>query len=134
VEVIAGVATGAIAQAALVADTLLPFVYIRLPQGSRLENMMKVICVQAKCGDRTLLLPGAVKSLEAIRNDGSECLNGRYLTYVPVAEQKFRRQKSNDYLMYLRSVLSEALSRIYSLPTTLKHSRNGSESIKLETE
>src|SRR5665647_1426040 len=43
VEVIAGVATGAIAQGALIADALgLPFVYVRpTPKGHGLENMIE---------------------------------------------------------------------------------------------
>ena len=75
VEVIAGVATGAIAQGALVADTLgLPFVYVRpKPKDHGLENMIegdlrpkqKVVVIE----DLVSTGGSSLKAIEALRKD-----------------------------------------------------------------
>jgi len=122
VEVIAGVATGAIAQAALVADILnLPFVYIRpTPKDHGLENMIegdlrpkqKVVVIE----DLISTGGSSLKAVEAIRNDGSEVLGMvAIFTYgFPVADQKFRKAKVKlTTLCTYDSVLSEALSTNY---------------------
>jgi len=122
VEVIAGVATGAIAQAALVADILnLPFVYIRpTPKDHVLENMIegdlrpkqKVVVIE----DLISTGGSSLKAVEAIRNDGSEVLGMvAIFTYgFPVADQKFRKAKVKlTTLCTYDSVLSEALSTNY---------------------
>ena len=80
VEVIAGVATGAIAQGALVADTLgLPFVYVRpKPKDHGLENMIegdlrpkqKVVVIE----DLVSTGGSSLKAIEALRKDGSNVL------------------------------------------------------------
>ncbi len=80
VDAIAGVATGAIAQGALVADQLgLPFVYVRSsPKGHGLENLiegnlkpgMKVVVVE----DLISTGGSSLKAVEAIRNDACEVL------------------------------------------------------------
>lgn len=80
VEAIAGVATGAIAPGALVADLLgLPFVYVRATaKGHGLENMIegdlkpkqKVIVVE----DLVSTGMSSLKAVEAIRKDGAEVL------------------------------------------------------------
>lgn len=80
VEAIAGVATGAIAPGAIVADLLgLPFVYIRAtPKGHGLENMIegdlkpkqKVIVVE----DLVSTGQSSLKAVEAIRKDGAEVI------------------------------------------------------------
>lgn len=80
VDVIAGVATGAISQGALVADALgLPFIYIRpTPKDHGLENMIegdlkpkqKVVVIE----DLISTGGSSLKAVDAIRNDGSEVL------------------------------------------------------------
>ena len=77
-EVVAGVATGAIAQGALVADTMgLPMVYVRsAPKDHGLENMIegnlkpgqKVVVVE----DLVSTGKSSLKAVEALRNAGAE--------------------------------------------------------------
>jgi len=122
VEVIAGVATGAIAQGALVADALgLPFVYVRpTPKDHGLENMIegdlrpkqKVVVIE----DLISTGGSSLKAVEAIRNDGSEVLGMMAIfTYgFPVAEQKFKVAKVKlTTLCNYDSVLTEALATNY---------------------
>ena len=80
VDAIAGVATGAIPQGALVADALnLPFVYVRsTPKDHGLENLiegelrpgMKVVVVE----DLISTGGSSLKAVEAIRRDGCEVI------------------------------------------------------------
>ncbi|MDR2809236.1 MAG: orotate phosphoribosyltransferase [Tannerellaceae bacterium] len=79
-EAIAGVATGAIAQGALVADLLgLPFVYIRAtPKDHGLENLIEG---ELKPGSKVVVLEDLVstggsslKAVEAVRNFGCEVI------------------------------------------------------------
>lgn len=80
VDAIAGVATGAIAQGALVAEELgRPFVYVRsAPKGHGLENLiegdlkpgMKVVVIE----DLISTGGSSLKAVEAIRNDACEVL------------------------------------------------------------
>lgn len=122
VEVIAGVATGAIAQGALVADALgLPFVYIRpTPKDHGLENMIegdlrprqKVVVIE----DLISTGGSSLKAVEAIRNDGSEVLGMvAIFTYeLPEAEQKFKHAKVKlTTLCTYEAVLNEALATNY---------------------
>ena len=77
-EVVAGVATGAIAQGALVADTLgLPYIYIRsTPKDHGLENLIegnlkpgqKVVVVE----DLVSTGGSSLKAVQAVRNAGAE--------------------------------------------------------------
>ena len=121
-EVIAGVATGAIAQGALVAETLgLPFVYVRsTPKDHGLENLIegdlrpkqKVVIIE----DLVSTGGSSLKAVEAIRNDGSEVLGMLAIfTYgFPIAEEKFK--KANVELTALcnyEAVLNEALATNY---------------------
>ena len=97
VEVIAGVATGAIAQGALVADALgLPFVYVRpTPKDHGLENMIegdlklkqKVVVIE----DLISTGGSSLKAVEAIRKGGSTVLGMMAIfTYnLSVAAEKF---------------------------------------------
>lgn len=80
VDVIAGVATGAIAQGALVADALgKPFVYVRSsPKGHGLENLIEG---DLKPGQKVVVIEdlistggSSLKAVEAIRNNGCEVL------------------------------------------------------------
>jgi orotate phosphoribosyltransferase len=122
VEVIAGVATGAIAQGALVADALgLPFVYVRTtPKDHGLENMIegdlrprqKVVVIE----DLISTGGSSLKAVEAIRNDGSEVLGMvAIFTYgFPMAEQKFKLAKVKlTTLCSYEAILSEALATNY---------------------
>ncbi len=144
VEVIAGVATGAIAQGALVADALgLPFVYIRsTPKDHGLENMIegdlrpkqKVVVIE----DLISTGGSSLKAVEAIRNDGSEVLGMLAIfTYgFPVAEQKFKQAKVKlTTLCNYDEVLAHALSINYiseSEITTLQEWRKNPSVWKME--
>ncbi len=121
-EVIAGVATGAIAQGALVADLLgLPFIYIRpTPKDHGLENLIegdlrpkqKVVVIE----DLISTGGSSLKAVEAIRKDGSEVL-GMVAVFsygFPVATEKFRTAKVKlTTLCDYDAVLAEALSINY---------------------
>lgn len=97
VDAIAGVATGAIAQGALVADALnLPFVYVRSkPKDHGLENLiegelkpgMKVVVVE----DLVSTGGSSLKAVEAIRNNGCEVVGmvASYTYGFPIAEKAF---------------------------------------------
>ena len=101
VEVIAGVATGAIAQGALVADALnLPFVYVRSkPKDHGLENLiegelkpgMKVVVVE----DLISTGGSSLKAVEAIRNNACDVIGmiASYTYGFPVAEKAFEDAK-----------------------------------------
>lgn len=97
VDVIAGVATGAIAQGALVADELgLPFVYIRsTPKDHGLENLIEG---NLKPGQKVVVIEdlistggSSLKAVEAIRNAGCEVVGmAAMFTYgFPVAVKRF---------------------------------------------
>ena len=101
VDAIAGVATGAIAQGAVVADALnLPFVYVRSkPKDHGLENLiegelkpgMKVVVVE----DLISTGGSSLKAVEAIRNNGCEVVGmvASYTYGFPVAEKAFSEAK-----------------------------------------
>lgn len=101
VDAIAGVATGAIAQGALVADALnLPFVYVRSkPKDHGLENLiegelkpgMKVVVVE----DLISTGGSSLKAVEAIRNNGCDVVGmvASYTYGFPVAEKAFSDAK-----------------------------------------
>jgi len=80
VEVIAGVATGAIAQGALVADKLgLPFVYVR--NEAKKHGFKKSVEGVLKEGQRTIIIEdhvstggSSIKALEELRNEGANVL------------------------------------------------------------
>ena len=87
-DAIAGVATGAIPQGALVADLLnLPFVYVRSkPKDHGLENLiegelrpgMKVVVVE----DLISTGGSSLKAVEAIRNNGCEAVSYTHLAKI----------------------------------------------------
>lgn len=122
VEAIAGVATGAIAQGALVADLLgLPFVYVRSsPKDHGLENLVegelkpnsKVVVIE----DLISTGGSSLKAAEAIRNFGCEVL-GMVAVYThgfPMSEQNF--EKAEVKLVTLTDydqVIEEALRTGY---------------------
>ncbi len=98
-EVVAGVATGAIAQGALVADTLgVPYIYVRsAPKDHGLENLIEG---NLKPGQKVVVIEDLVstggsslKAVEAIRNAGAEVVGMvAIFTYqFPVAEANFEK-------------------------------------------
>ena len=101
VDAVAGVATGAIPQCAMVADALnLPFVYVRSkPKDHGLENLiecelrpgMKVVVVE----DLISTGGSSLKAVEAIRRDGCEVIGmvASYTYGFPVAEKAFKEAK-----------------------------------------
>lgn len=100
-EAVAGVATGAIAQGALVADALnLPFVYVRSkPKDHGLENLiegelkpgMKVVVVE----DLISTGGSSLKAVEAIRKNGCEVVGmvASYTYGFDVAKKAFEDAK-----------------------------------------
>lgn len=98
VEAIAGVATGAIPQGALVADALhLPFVYVRSkPKDHGLENLiegelrpgMKVVVIE----DLISTGGSSLKAVEAIRKNACEVIGmvASYTYGFPVAKKAFK--------------------------------------------
>ena len=122
VEAIAGVATGAIPQGALVADALnLPFVYVRSkPKDHGLENLiegelkpgMKVVVIE----DLISTGGSSLKAVEAIRNNGCEVIGmvASYTYGFPVAKKAFK--DANVELVTLTDyehVVEEALQTGY---------------------
>ncbi len=100
-EVIAGVATGAIAHGVLVADKLgLPFIYVRSkPKGHGLENLIEG---DLKPGQKVVIIEDLVstgisslKTAEAICNFGGEVVGmAAIFTYnFPHAKENFRKAK-----------------------------------------
>lgn len=98
VEAIAGVATGAIPQGALVADALnLPFVYVRnKPKDHGLENLIEG---ELKAGMKVVVIEdlistggSSLKAVEAIRNDACEVIGmvASYTYGFPVAKKAFK--------------------------------------------
>lgn len=96
-DAIAGVATGAIAQGALVADELgLPYVYVRsTPKDHGLENLIEG---NLKPGQKVVVIEdlistggSSLKAVEAIRNAGCEVVGmAAIFTYgFPVAVKRF---------------------------------------------
>lgn len=121
-EAVAGVATGAIAQGALVADSLnLPFVYVRSkPKDHGLENLiegelkpgMKVVVVE----DLISTGGSSLKAVEAIRRSGCEVIGmvASYTYGFPVAKEAF--ENANVELVTLTDyehVVAEALETGY---------------------
>lgn len=128
VEVIAGVATGAIAQGALVADALgLPFIYIRpTPKDHGLENLIegdlrpgqKVVVIE----DLISTGGSSLKAVEAIRKDGSEVLGmvAIFSYGFPEAELRFKTAKVKlTSLCNYDAVLTEALATKYIAETEI---------------
>jgi orotate phosphoribosyltransferase len=97
-DAVAGVATGAIAQGALVADALqLPFVYVRSkPKDHGLENLIEG---DLKAGQKVVVIEdlistggSSLKAVEAIRKAGCEVVGmvAAYTYGFAVAEEAFK--------------------------------------------
>ena len=122
VTAIAGVATGAIAQGAMVAEELnLPFVYIRAtPKDHGLENLIEG---DLKPGSKVVVIEdlistggSSLKAVEAVRNAGCDVLGMvAIFTYgLPVSEKKFKEFKVNlTTLCNYDAILDEALRTDY---------------------
>lgn len=121
-EVVASVATGAIAQGALVADELnLPFVYVRSkPKDHGLENLiegdlkpgMKVVVIE----DLISTGGSSLKAVEAIRSNACEVIGmvASYTYGFPVAENAFREANVRlETLTDYEHVVAEALATGY---------------------
>ena len=121
-EAVAGVATGAIPQGAMVADTLnLPFVYVRSkPKDHGLENLIEG---ELKPGTKVVVVEdlistggSSLKAVEAIRNYGCEVVGmvASYTYGFDVAEKAFG--DANVKLVTLtnyEAVVAQALSTGY---------------------
>ncbi len=118
VDAIAGVATGAIPQGALVADALsLPFVYVRSkPKDHGLENLiegelkpgMKVVVIE----DLISTGGSSLKAVEAIRNNGCDVIGmvAAYTYGFAQAQQAFKEAKVTLVtLTNYEAVVAEAL-------------------------
>lgn len=122
VDAIAGVATGAIAQGALIAEELnLPFVYVRsTPKDHGLENLiegelrpgMKVVVIE----DLISTGGSSLKAVEAIRKDGCEVIGmiASFTYGFDVAIKAFKESKVNLVtLTNYEAVLDAALRTEY---------------------
>jgi orotate phosphoribosyltransferase len=121
-EAVAGVATGAIPQGAMVADTLnLPFVYVRSkPKDHGLENLIEG---ELKPGTKVVVVEdlistggSSLKAVEAIRNYGCDVVGmvASYTYGFDVAEKAFK--DANVELVTLtnyEAVVAQALSTGY---------------------
>ncbi len=121
-DAVAGVATGAIAQGALVADLLgLPFVYIRAtPKDHGLENLIEG---ELKPGSKVIIIEDLVstggsslKAVKAVRNFGCDVVGmvAIFTHGFPVAEQHFKDAKvSLSTLSNYDAVIEEAVRTDY---------------------
>lgn len=125
VEAIAGVATGAIPQGALVADALhVPFVYVRSkPKDHGLENLIegdlrpntKVVVVE----DLVSTGGSSLKAVNALRNNAYNVIGmvAAYTYGFPAAEAAFRDAKVKLYtLTDYEHVVNRALATGYVQP------------------
>lgn len=121
-DAIAGVATGAIAQGALVADTLgLPYAYVRsTPKDHGLENLiegnlkpgMKVVVIE----DLISTGGSSLKAVESLRNAGCEVVGmAAIFTYgFPISVKRFRDANVHlETLTNYNSLLEVALDTNY---------------------
>ena len=139
-EAVAGVATGAIAQGALVADQLgLPFCYVR--SKAKDHGMQNLIEGQVAEGAKVVVVEdlistggSSLKAVEALRQAGVEVVGmvASYTYGFPIAEQAFR--EANVLLMTLtdyEAVVEKALETGYikqeDIPTLAEWRKNPSE-------
>ena len=121
-DVVAGVATGAIAQGALVADALgKPFIYVRSkPKDHGLENLIEG---ELQAGQKVVVVEdlistggSSLKAVEAIRRAGGEVVGmvASYTYGFPIAEKAFA--EAGVKLLTLtnyEAVVAQALSTGY---------------------
>lgn len=125
VEVIAGVATGAIAIGALVADVLgLPFIYVRAkPKGHGLENLIEgdleprknVVVIE----DLVSTGISSLKAAEAINNFGGKVIGMvAIFTYnFPLAKENFKKAKINLTSLSRYQILIDTAVKIGEVTT-----------------
>lgn len=122
VEVIAGVATGAIAQGALVAETMeLPFVYVRSEE--KKHGMGNIVEGEIKAGQKVVVVEDLVstgqsslKAVETLRGMGCQVLGMTAIfTYnLPIAQQRFEEAKTALYtLTDYHSMIEQAVTDNY---------------------
>ena len=121
-DVVAGVATGAIAQGALVADLLgKPFIYVRSkPKDHGLENLIEG---ELQAGQKVVVVEdlistggSSLKAVEAIRRAGAEVVGmvASYTYGFPVAEKAFAEAGVRLItLTNYEAVVAQALSTGY---------------------
>lgn len=145
-DAIAGVATGAIAQGALVADILgLPYVYVRsTPKDHGLENLIEGTL---KPGQKVIVIEdlistgkSSLKAAEAIRLAGAEVIGMvAMFTYgFPIAEERFkeagiRLMTLSNYEALLKTALKTGFiqeSDIQTLQEWREDPQNWTPSIK----
>lgn len=124
-DAVAGVATGAIAQGALVADSLgLPYVYVRSkPKDHGMENLVEG---KLKPGSKVVVIEdlistggSSLKAVEALRAIGCEVVGMVALfTYgFPVAEEAFKKAKVKLFtLSNYNAMLDVAVATDYIQP------------------
>ena len=124
VDAIAGVATGAIPQGALVADELnLPFVYVRsTPKDHGLENLiegelrpgMKVVVIE----DLISTGGSSLKAVDAIRNNGCEVIGmvASFTYGFPVSVEAFKNAKVTLVTLTNFEAVLEAALRTKDIP------------------
>ena len=129
VTTIAGVATGAIAQGAMVAEELhLPFVYVRSsPKDHGLENLIEG---DLKPGSKVVVIEdlistggSSLKAVEAIRNAGCDVIGMvAIFTYgFPISEKQFKEAKVKcTVLCDYDAILDEALKTDYIAESDIK--------------
>jgi len=107
VELIAGVATGAIAQGALVADKLeLPFVYVR--EKAKEHGLKKIIEGNLEPGQKTVIIEdhistggSSLKAFQELKNAGANVLGmAAIFSYeFPIAKDKFKESGCQLYTL-----------------------------------
>ena len=129
-DVIAGVATGAIAQGALVADRMgKPFVYVRsAPKDHGLANLIEGYLEPGSSGLSSL------KAVDAIRNAGCQVVGmvASFTYGFPVAEEAFRKSgvrlsTLTDYPAMLETAVTSGYIKVDSLQTLNEWRQNPSE-------
>lgn len=121
-EVIAGVATGAIAHGVLVAEMLgLPFVYVRAqPKTHGLENLIEG---ELKAGQKAVVIEdlvstgkSSIRAVDALRNNGAEVLGmAAIFTYgFKAASENFKQARCKLYtLSNFEALLEESVKSGY---------------------
>ncbi len=139
-EAVAGVATGAIAQGALVADQLgLPFCYVR--SKAKDHGMQNLIEGQVEAGAKVVVVEdlistggSSLKAVEALRQAGVEVVGmvASYTYGFPVAEEAFREADVKlvtltDYEAVVEKALETGYIKQDDVPVLAEWRKNPSE-------
>lgn len=139
-DVVAGVATGAIAQGALVADRLgKPFVYVR--SSAKDHGLANLIEGYLEQGSKVMVVEdlistggSSLKAVEALRNAGSEVVGmvASFTYGFPVATEAFENanvqlETLTDYQSMLNAALQSGYIKEESLDTLNEWRKNPSE-------